>query len=454
VLRVAFVLLTARALGPEKFGIYALLYAVTEFLAIVSGTGYADYLTREAAKDERLAWGMASQLALLRVAIVVPAVAVEIIILSAMRYPQPVLAGAAWMALTTAPRALSESVQGALRGMRRYWLCLSLDLIASLALVAGGCFVLAFARGLMMVIATEIAAAALAGSLALILWLRLGIGDRTHTAWRVLFSKAAVFNLYPFTTNLYDRVDVVLLSKLAGDFATGVYSVAYRALGTIQLIPYGILYSLLPSVSREKWGDFERERLERAMGLLLCVAFVTVLAALALADPMVRLLLGARYMDSAQVLKYLIWASIPMYLNFALNVGLLATGRERVFLLTSSICLAVNFVGNLVLIPMFSWRAAAVLTVVTELVLLAQNVYWIRRAIGRIPLPWGGARASLAFVVLMAAALGAGRFVSMPLAGTVCLLFFILYLRRSEMLAEFARVWRARNTAGEPSCPS
>jgi O-antigen/teichoic acid export membrane protein len=165
-------------------------------------------------------------------------------------------------------------------------------------------------------------------------------------------------------------------------------------------------------------------------------------------------LLGARYMDSAQVLKYLIWASIPMYLNFALNIGLLATGRERVFLLTSSICLAVNFVGNLVLIPRFSWRAAAVLTIATELVLLAQNVYWIRRAIGRVPLPWGGARTSLAFVVLMAAALGAGRFVSMPLVGTVCLLFFILYLHRSEMLAEFARVWRARNTVGEPSCPS
>jgi O-antigen/teichoic acid export membrane protein len=111
-LRLAFVLMVARALVPTGFGAYALIFAVVELLAVVSGAGYAEYLTREAAKDERVGWGLASQLTQLRIAIAIPAAAMAVGTLSILHYRYPVLAGTAWMALTIAPRALTEGVQG------------------------------------------------------------------------------------------------------------------------------------------------------------------------------------------------------------------------------------------------------------------------------------------------------------------------------------------------------
>ena len=60
--RLLFVLVVARQLGPQQFGAYALLLAMVEMLAVASGTGYADYLTREAAKDARVGWGLGTQL--------------------------------------------------------------------------------------------------------------------------------------------------------------------------------------------------------------------------------------------------------------------------------------------------------------------------------------------------------------------------------------------------------
>src|SRR4029077_19500882 len=212
----------------------------------------------------------------------------------------------------------------------------------------------------------------------------------------------AVFNVYSFVGSLYDRFDVVLLSKLAGDYATGIYSVAYRALGMTQIIGYGVLYSLLPALSRDLGNRDERRRLERAVGLLLSVAFLVVLTTMIFAGPSVQILLGPRYAEAAEALKILIWAVILRYLNYALNIGLLARGHERVFVATSLSCLAVNLVGNLLLIPRFGWRAAAFLTNLTELVLLAQNVYWIRRTMGKISLPQGLARTSLVFGVALA----------------------------------------------------
>ena len=72
--------------------------------------------------------------------------------------------------------------------------------------------------------------------------------------------------VYAFIGNLYDRIDIVLLSRLAGNYATGVYSAAYRPLGTVQLVPYGVLYSLLPGLSRNAASGEDERRLERAMG--------------------------------------------------------------------------------------------------------------------------------------------------------------------------------------------
>lgn len=57
-LRLVFVLVVARALGAKGVGVYALVYAMFEFLMVASGAGYPDYLTREAAKDAQAGWGL------------------------------------------------------------------------------------------------------------------------------------------------------------------------------------------------------------------------------------------------------------------------------------------------------------------------------------------------------------------------------------------------------------
>jgi O-antigen/teichoic acid export membrane protein len=129
------------------------------------------------------------------------------------------------------------------------------------------------------------------------------------------------------------------------------------------------------------------------------------------------------------------------YVNCALNITLLAAGRETVFVRTSLVCLAVNFLGNLVFIPIYSWRAAAVMTIATELVLLVQNLYWVRRAVGKVALPWGMERSSAVFAVLLGVVL-AGRYLGLPLVvGSLCLVIFAAYLYGSGLLTEFATVW-------------
>jgi len=437
--RLLFVVVVARQLGPQQFGVYALLLAMVEMLAVASGSGYADYLTRESAKDARVGWGLASQLTCLRLGCALLLAGAGLGILWVLGYTRMVLVATAWLSLSLAPRSVSESVQGVLRGIGRYVAYLVVELIFDLALVGGAVFLLVQGRGLNVVIATEVIAPTAAAVVSVAFALMFRPSRRVWLGTRQLLEKSAIFNTYAFVTNLYDRFDILMLSRLAGDYATGVYSAAYRPLGTIQLVPYGVLYSLLPALSRA--APAERDRLEKAMGLLLNVAFVVVLATMVFAGPAIGLLFGARYAESAIALKILIWAVILRYVNYALNIRLLAGGHERVFVATSLVCLSVNLIGNLIFIPMYSWRAAAAITIVTESVLLAQNVFWLRRTVGAILRPFGWIRRSLVFALLVGVAVAGARTASLVLIGSASVLFFLVYLYRVGMIEEFASVW-------------
>src|SRR5262249_54721194 len=138
---------------------------------------------------------------------------------------------------------------------------------------------------LMGAIGAEVAAAAAAALAGFMLARKFRTCETLHLDFRQLLKKSAIFNIYAFAGNLYDRLDVVLLSKLAGDFATGIYSAAYRPLSMVQLIPYGVSYSLLPALARPGSSADETRRLERAMGFLLSAALAMVLATLVYAGP-------------------------------------------------------------------------------------------------------------------------------------------------------------------------
>lgn len=442
-----FVVLIARALGPTQFGVYGLLLAVLEMVAVVSGSGYVDYLTREAARDRGAAWGVAAQLIMLRCGYAIAFSAVALSVLRILGVAHGLLFSAMLLFATIIPRAVSEAVQGVLRGISHYAAYLAIDVSAGMMLVAGGGVLLARGAALSTVVAVEMLAAITGCIVAICLARAFRASFSPWIAWSLVVKRSYVFNIYDLIVNLYDRLDVVLLSRLAGDYATGIYTVAYRAMNTVQIIPYGVLFSLMPSLSRGEWAQATQKQIERALGLLISVAFAAVLAVTAFATPIALLVLGPKYLESAVALKVLIWAEVLMCMNYGLNIILLARGQERVFVKTSLVCLAVNVLGNLIFIPRFSWRAAAVFTIVTELVLLVQNLYWVRRLIGHVPWPHGAGRVAFAGTVLSILIMLVPTILVQASLGAIGLALFAAYLQHSGMLTEFRRTWASKATA-------
>ena len=95
-----------------------------------------------------------------------------------------------------------------------------------------------------MVIEAELAAASVGACAALFSALKFRTTTSLHSEPSGVYtnvSTSAIFNAYSFIGTLYDRFDVVLLSKLAGDYSTAIYSVAYRVVSATQILAYGVL---------------------------------------------------------------------------------------------------------------------------------------------------------------------------------------------------------------------
>jgi O-antigen/teichoic acid export membrane protein len=121
-------------------------------------------------------------------------------------------------------------------------------------------------------------------------------------------------------------------------------------------------------------------------------------------------------------------------LNYALNVFLLAKKRERLFLWTASVCTVVNVTANFLLIPRYSYVAAAAVTILTELVLLGQNLVLVWKTLGWVPLPRRAVWNSLVFLALLALAQTVARFVTPVGVAAGALLIFAIFLHATESL--------------------
>jgi O-antigen/teichoic acid export membrane protein len=192
------------------------------------------------------------------------------------------------------------------------------------------------------------------------------------------------------------KADVILLKAMQGDIVLGLYSsVAYKLIDAINIVPTSFTFALFPLMSRyaheARSATHSRTAMTRAyllaVRLLVWVSLPLAMALTLLAYPIGRLIGGSGYMpDSAIALQLMIW-SIPVgFINSVTHYTLIALGRQRPLTLTFVIGLGFNVLANVLAIPVWGYRASAVIHVFSELVLLIAFLVLLRRDLP--PVPW------------------------------------------------------------------
>ena len=114
------------------------------------------------------------------------------------------------------------------------------------------------------------------------------------------------------------------------------------------------------------------------MLFLLAVSALAAVLLIVLARPIVTLLFGASYADSAALVQILALSLIPYTLSASRSVRLVTQGKERRVLWATAIGLAAAFCLNRWLIPGEGSPGAAFAVVISES-LLASILFVVRR---------------------------------------------------------------------------
>jgi O-antigen/teichoic acid export membrane protein len=177
------------------------------------------------------------------------------------------------------------------------------------------------------------------------------------------------------------RIDMIVLSRMAGLDQVGVYAAAARLYEASLMLPTIAALSMLPTLARLFASDraYFRDVLVIAMRLSLGAGFVVALAVSALAQPIIDLLYKPQVAAAAPVLRWLIFGAVLMTLDQILSSTMMAAKAQAHDLRSLAIALAALAIGLAALVPRLQATGAAIAVTLAICCRVGYRVRWVVR---------------------------------------------------------------------------
>jgi O-antigen/teichoic acid export membrane protein len=239
-------------------------------------------------------------------------------------------------------------------------------------------------------------------------------------------------------TIVYERVDLLMVSKLDSTEAAAIYAVALQALHYTSLLPSVITLSFFPLLAGNLRDDREQGR--RSVVLLarifLFLSVPLVLVLVLCGEQLVTFVLGDRYEDAAVPLAIVSGSMVLGFLNYLFWSALLAAFQERAKLKIMAVALPVNVLLNVILIPPLGPTGAAIALLASDLLVGSWQLLVVHQRVFRIPVAEIFVAPALAGAVAMAVGWAAGMLSPLLGALVATLIFAGLLLRTRYVTAE------------------
>jgi O-antigen/teichoic acid export membrane protein len=181
-------------------------------------------------------------------------------------------------------------------------------------------------------------------------------------------------------TYLYDKIDVLLISKLLDYSKVAVYNIGYGVYKSSSLAFSFILVSGFTRVSflsRNRNGVYLF--LKKYSAIIGFICFVSALFLILLSKPIIRIIYTDKYIDSINILKILSVGIIAMGLNNLTGIILNGIGMYKTVMYITLFGLIINVALNIAFIPLYGLLAATIITVITEYFIFIFEFYYLYR---------------------------------------------------------------------------
>lgn len=390
----AFAALMLRVLRPESAGNFYFAVVIVGWFEILTNFGLNTLLTREVSRDHGQANRYLVNTSILRLwlaGLSAPLVLAVIVVWSSAFALTPETAVAiVVLAIAQLPSSLSYGLTALFYAYEKAEYPAAISVITVLMKVVLGVPALLLGGGIIGLAMVSLAVNVF--TLAILARLSSRLFFQPHFEGDPALRREMVRESFPLMLNhllatLFFKIDVPLLQSIQGSTVVGLYSAAYKWVDALNIIPAYSTIALFPVMSRQADEDKGRLLHSYRIGIRLLVALALPLAVVTtfLAPALMLILGGEAFLPhSAIALQIMIW-SIPFgWINSITNYVLIAAGLQSKLTRAFAIGLAFNVVANLILIPRYSYVAAALVTILSELVEGFAFYYFLEKSLGSV----------------------------------------------------------------------
>ena len=385
-----YFVLIGRALGSREYGAFVGVAALVAALSMFSTLGMEMILVRNISRDRSSfarTWGHALS---------ITSVGFLLLLAAAMLYAHFALRPelrplVPWIALADGflgklAQLSARAFQGA--GRLAWTARLTALIFVGRALTAGALWTWAsshhiHATALLWARVYWLATLAVALFALTLVTIRLGLPRfvRIHPAD---LSEGLSFSCSSSSVSVYNDIDKTFLVTLGQTYAAGIYSAAYRVVDAASAPIYAVYSAATPRFFR---AGSRGVRPARALGRVTLTHTlpysIAVAALLALCAPLLPVVFGPSFRGSVAALRWLCVLPILRSLHYAWGTAITASASQWNRTATQFGAAALNLILNFLLIPRWSWRGAAVASLLTDGALAAASLFVVSRLMRR-----------------------------------------------------------------------
>ena len=205
--------------------------------------------------------------------------------------------------------------------------------------------------------------------------------DVDYKSIKGLFKKAMPFAVGAMMAEIFFNIDNVMISKMVGLESVGYYNASYKLSYSGVLFANTMTLAIYPFLSKNwlegkdkvfiVFGQFFKILIILSMAISLMVAI--------LANNIIMIVFGKEFEESIALLQILVFTLPPFYLVHLTNRTLDAIGEQRFKANTMIAGVIINVVLNFILIYKFKAVGASIATVVTSIFIVVVHTIFLRR---------------------------------------------------------------------------
>lgn len=197
---------------------------------------------------------------------------------------------------------------------------------------------------------------------------------------RMLLQKSCHFILPGLMVAVYAQTDKIMLKQMISAAETGYYSTAVTLCGVWCFVLSAIIDSMYPEITKAFAIDrnlFERRNKQLYAIVFYVSAIVSILITL-LAEPAIHILYGKAFLPAVVPLRIITWYTAFAYLGVARNAWVVCENRQRYLIWVYTSAALSNVILNVLLIPRWGAAGAAMASLSAQVITTMVAPFFIK----------------------------------------------------------------------------